>query len=126
MKQFIGILLFVFLLTGISSCYTTTIPKPDKLIPKEKFINMMVDLYVVQGLNTTYDIKDSIKKFNQTDLYYSILNKYSVADTIFVRSLNYYASFPRDYEKMHLQIVDNLKASEQLYKPKEKLNTDTE
>ena len=126
MKQLIGILLFGLILTGISSCYTTSIPKPDKLISKDKFIDMMVDLYVVQGINNAYDIKDSIESFNQTDLYFSVLNKYSVADTVFVRSLIYYSSFPRDYEKMHQQIMDNLKLTEQRYKPKDKLNTEEE
>lgn len=126
MKQIIGVLLLVLLLTGVSSCYNTSISKPDKLISKDKFMKIMVDLYVVQGINSSYAIKDSLKKFSQTDLYYSVLKKYSVADTVFIRSLIYYSSFPRDYEKMHLQIVDNLKVTEQLYKPKEKLNTDTE
>ena len=122
MKQWIGSLLFVLLIVGMSSCYKTTLEKPDKLISKDKFIKMMVDVYLVQGIeNGLPDLKE-LKKVTQTDLYYSVLNKYSVPDTVFIRSLIYYSSFPKEYEKMHIQIMDILNASEQQLKPQEKLD----
>ncbi len=123
MKQFVGILLFVAILSGLSSCYSTSIKKPDKLIRKDKFVKMMVDIYLVQGI--TYDQKpDTIhKKLTQTDMYYSVLKKYDVPDTVFIRSLIYYSSFPKEYEKMHLQIIDNLNELELQFKPRDKLDT---
>ncbi len=126
MKQLPVIVLFFGLVAGLFSCSSTDINKPSKLIPKDDFIKMMVDLYVVQGINTNYNINDSIKIYSQTDLYYSVLDKYSVADTVFVRSLIYYSSFPKSYEKMHLEIVDLLKAAELQFKPTEKLQTNAE
>jgi hypothetical protein len=109
----------------MNSCYNTTLPKPEKLIPKDKFLKMMVDIYLVQGIDKTpQDIKE-LGKLTQTDLYYSVLKKYSVADTVFVRSLIYYSSSPKEYEKMHVQIMDILNASELQLKPQEKLNLGT-
>ena len=126
MKQLIGILLFTAFTSGLSSCFETSVPKPDKLVPKDKFIKMMVDVYLVQGINIgSVTIKEP-KKVTQTDLYYSVLKKYSVADTVFVHSLIYYSSFPKEYEKMHLQIMNILNESELQFKPKEQLNTKTE
>lgn len=122
MKQFIGILLFVIILSGFSSCTNPTISKPAKLISKDKFITMMVDIYLVQGIDNGFNIQDSAVTISQTDLYYSVLKKYKVADTVFIRSLIYYSSFPKEYEKMHLEIMNNLKESELQFKPKEKLN----
>ena len=61
MKQFIGILLFAAILSGLSSCYSTSIKKPDKLIKKDKFVKMMVDIYLVQGINIDQKI-DTIHK----------------------------------------------------------------
>jgi len=121
MKQFIGILLFAAILSGLSSCYSTTIKKPDKLIKKDKFVKMMVDIYLVQGINIDQKIDTIHKKITQTDLYYSVLKKYNVPDTVFIRSLIYYSSFPKEYEKMHVQIMDILKESELQYKPTDKL-----
>jgi hypothetical protein len=126
MKQFIGILLFVAVLTGLSSCYNTSIPKPDKLIPKNKFEKMMVDIYLIQGMSTGINGKKDLKKINSTDLYYSVLKKYSVPDTVFIRSLIYYSSFPKDFEKMHVQIMNTLNESESQFKPKDKLKVEPE
>lgn len=128
MKQLVGILLFTAFISGLSSCFVTSVPKPDNLIPKDEFVKIMVDVYLVQGINIgSGDIKELEKvKVTQTDLYYSVLNKYSVADTVFVRSLIYYSSFPKEYEKMHTQIMNILNESELQFKPKEQLNTGTE
>ncbi|MDP2335591.1 MAG: DUF4296 domain-containing protein [Bacteroidota bacterium] len=127
MKQFIGILMFAAILTGLTSCYNTSIPKPDKLIEKEEFVKMMVDIYLIQGINTDFSDPNALKKkLTQTDLYYSVLKKYSVADTVFIRSLIYYSSHPKEYEKMHVQILNNLNEMELQFKPKDKLKVGTE
>ncbi len=122
MKQFIGILLFAAILSGLSSCYSTSIKKPDKLIKKDKFVKMMVDIYLVQGYNIDMKIDTIHKKLTQTDLYYSVLKKYDVPDTVFIRSLIYYSSYPKEYEKMHVQVMDILKEAELQYKPTGKLD----
>lgn len=88
-------------------------------------MKMMVDMYLVQGKDMNFNEADSLKKITQTDLYFSVLKKYDVPDTVFVRSLLYYSSSPKEYEKLHVQIVNILNESEQQFKPKEKLNTDT-
>ena len=124
MKQVLGILLVAVMLSGLHSCYSTSVKKPDQLIPKDKFVKMMVDMYLIQGMNSSTFHKDILKKVNQTDLYYSVLKKYSVADTIFIRSLVYYSSFPKEYEKIHVEIMNILKESEQRYKPKDKLQVE--
>ncbi len=126
MKQFIGILLFAAFLTGMNSCYNTSVKKPDKLISKDKFVKMMVDIYTIQGMTISPDKPDTIKKVTQTDLYYSVLAKYSVADTVFIRSLNYYASFPKEFEKLHTLIMNDLNEKEQQFKPKDKLKVGDE
>jgi len=125
MKQIIVILLFAAILSGLSSCYNTTVPKREKLIAKDKFVKMMIDVYLVQGINLGPDTVMQLKNISQTDLYYSVLKKYSVADSVFIRSLIYYSSFPREFEKMHVQIMNTLNESELQFKPKDKLNTET-
>ena len=122
MKQWIGSLLFMVFVTSMTSCYNTTLPKPDNLISKDKFVKMMVDVYLMQGLNNGPQGVKELRKVNKTDLYYSVLKKYSVADTVFIRSLIYYSSFPKEYEKMHVQIMDILNQSELQVKPQEKLD----
>lgn len=86
----------------------------------------MVDIYLVQGINIEASKPDSLKKITQTDLYFSVLKKYDIPDTVFVRSLIYYSSFPKDYEKIHTQIMNFMKEKEQQFKPKDKLNVKAE
>lgn len=126
MKKWIGIFLVITLAAGLSACYQTSVQKPDKLIPKKDFVKMMVDIYLIQGLNVGTDNPASLKNVTQTDLYFSVLKKYDVPDTVFIRSLIYYSSFPKEYEKMHNEIMNVLNESEQQFKPQEKLNTETE
>lgn len=126
MKHFIGILILAAILFEISSCSKTTVRKPEKLIPKNKFEKMMVDIYLIQGFNPGMSKDSTLKKITQTDLYYSVLNKYSVPDTVFIRSLIYYSSFPKEYEKMQVQIMNYLNESEQQFKPKDKLKVGPE
>jgi len=83
---------------------------------------MMVDIYLVQGIHIDLKVDSIRKKLTQTDLYYSVLKKYDVPDIVFIRSLIYYSSYPKEYEKMHIQIMDQLKEAELQYKPKENLD----
>ena len=87
---------------------------------------MMVDIYIIQGFNLSMNKDSTLKKITQTDLYYSVLNKYSVPDSVFIRSLIYYSSFPKEYEKMQVQIMNSLNESEQQFKPKDKLKVGPE
>ena len=126
MKQRFGIVLFLVFTLGLTGCFNASIPKPDELIPRDKFIHMMVDVYMIQSLqNIPMEVKD-LKNVTQTDLYHSVLKKHSVADTVFVRSLIYYSSYPKEYEKMHVQILDILNESELQFKPQQKLNLETQ
>ena len=122
MKHLLGIILVVGLFLGLSSCYNNDIKKPDKLIPKKKFEKMMIDLYIAQGMSFEQSPDSLRKKITQTDLYYAVLKKYNIPDTVFIRSLIYYSSFPKDYEKMHEQIMNIFKEEEAKYKPNGALN----
>ena len=123
MKQFIGILLFIAIASGLSSCYNTEIKKPEKLIPKDKFEKIMADIYLINGMSVGVGSQNTLKRVTQSDLYFSVLKKYDVPDTVFVRSLIYYSSFLKEYEKMHVNIIKTLSESEQQFTPKEKLET---
>lgn len=126
MKQFTGIVLLAILFSGNLSCHHNSIEKPDKLIKKDKFVKMMVDIYLIQGMNIEIIDKPDLKNVSQTDLYFSVLNKYSVADTVFIRSLLYYSSFPKEYEEMHVEIMNILNQVNGNFDPMDKLKTKEE
>lgn len=114
MKKLSIYLIFLFLIP--ISCGEKWIEKPDKLITEKTMIDMLVDLHVANSMLTTRQYKnaDSLK-FESKDFYYSMLNKYEVADTLFEKSLLYYASYSKDYEKMYAKVLDKLNLMEQEY-----------
>jgi len=118
MKQFAVALLLALLFSGMSSCSKNKIPEPKQLIERDLFVKMLTDMYIIQGINLDAIPTDSLKKeITQTSLYYSVLKKYKTEDTVFVRSLIYYSSFPKVYEKMHTEIMNTLSQSDNEFKP---------
>jgi hypothetical protein len=126
MKQFIGFFLLVLLFSGLTSCSHNSIEKPDNLISKSTFTKMMVDMYLIQAMIIDTANQPKLKKVTQTDLYFSVLKKYSIPDTVFIRSLMYYSSFPKDFEKMHVEIMNILNEKEEKFRPANALRTKEE
>ncbi len=72
-----------------------------------------------------YEINDSLK-LSSTDLYYSVLAKYDVPDSVFVRSVVYYSSHPKEYEKMYNDVINILKGMEEQAAGSQELNVGNE
>ena len=121
MKHFIFIVLTA-LLFSIFSCQEKEIRKPDKLIGKKQMIEMLADIHLAKAISQRqYDIPDSLR-LSSTDLYYSVLAKYKVPDSVFVRSVIYYSSHPKDYEKMYNSAINILKEMEEETQEQKELN----
>lgn len=124
MRHILGFILVVFLMSGFSSCYNVSIKKPAQLISKGKFVEVMVDMYTAQAIPIDQGADSLKKNVTQTDLYYSVLKKYQLADTVFIKSLIYYSSQPKEYEKLHEEIMNVLKEKETEFTPKDQLNAE--
>lgn len=81
---------------------------------------MLVDVHLTKAYEQ-YQRYDSLK-LSSTDLYYSVLAKYNIADSVFTRSVIFYSSHPKEYEKMYNEVLDKLNAMEQEMRDKQELN----
>ena len=118
---FIIILLVLF---AFVSCEEPPAEKPEHLIKENQMINMMVDIHLAQSTYSNRHNQDSLlKNTTATDFYYSVLNKYNVADSSFEKSYVYYASSPKKFEKMYRKVINKLNEMEQEYsdRPKEQI-----
>ena len=101
--------LFLFL-----SCEKQQVKKPESLIGKDKMIEMLTDIHIAEAtLNNRRNQDSTLQNSSSADFYYSILEKYQVADTTFEKSFIFYASNPRDFEKMYRQVMNKLNEMEQ-------------
>ena len=103
----------IVLSAGFFSCNEKDIPKPDHLISKKKMTHMLADIHLAKAYKQReYNVIDSLQ-LSSTDLYYSVLAKYNIPDSVFTRSVIYYSSHPKMYEKMYNDVINILKEMEQ-------------
>jgi len=118
------VLILVFL--GIYSCDNTEVPKPANLIPRQKMIEMMADMHLTKAFQQNNQYHNDSIKLTSTNIYYSVLAKYRVADSIYVRSVVYYSSYPKEYEKMYNDVINILMEKEPKEPEKQKINVGNE
>jgi len=103
----------VLMLVILSACNKPIVPKPQKLIHEKQMIDMLVDIHIADETYKKFR-NDSIMENNSAEnFYYSVLAKYEVPDSVFEQSYVYYASTPKDFEKMYRKVMTRLSEMEQ-------------
>jgi len=116
MKSTSYIFLFFILLVAAVSCEDDVIEKPENLIKKDQMIEMMVDIHLAEAAFQSRRVQDSlVENSSPTDFYFSVLNDYQVPDSVFVKSYVYYASMPKNFEKMYQDVMNKLNELEQQF-----------
>ena len=90
------VLIFFLLIVFISCTSTTIYKKPDRLISKEKMIELWTDIYIARGAKHI-KTKDLRKNINYTPL---VLKKHQIDSLQFRESNLYYTSKIDEYEKI--------------------------
>lgn len=112
MKRILQILLFL-LVFAVAACDKPVVPKPRHLIHQDKMIDMLADIHMAEATYNKYRYDSSQTHFSSVDFYYSVLAKYEVPDSVFEKSFLYYASEPKDFEKMYRKVLSKLSLTEQ-------------
>jgi len=98
--------LFVILLALLlTSCGEKLLDKPEDLIPKDKMINILKDITI---LNSARSISVTVLHDYEIEPTTFVFSKYGVDSLQFVISDNYYASLPNEYEAMYVEIEKQL------------------
>ena len=102
MRKSIAIVCLLFLIIG---CNDSVIKKPKNLIEKEKMINVLYDLSLLESMKSQ-NINGGISNKSASDYIYK---KYKIDSLQFAKSNAYYASDYREYKKMYDALSDRLK-----------------
>jgi len=78
-------------------------------------IDMLVDMHLAEATYTHFRYDSAFQNLTSSVFYYSILDKYQIPDSVFEKSFVYYASSPRNFEKMYRKVVSKLSEMEQEY-----------
>lgn len=107
--------MFILAILGLTfiSCDKEVIPKPSPLIKEKQMINMLVDIHLAEATFNHMRYDSIIRNSSSENFYYSVLQKYEVADSVFEKSFVFYASNPRNFEKMYREVMNKLSETEQ-------------
>ena len=98
MKKIISFFILLIVLTG---CKKELVKEPKRLIEKEKMVNIMYDLSLLDAMKVENPaLMDSFK--NNSNKY--IYKKYKIDSVQFAQSNIYYAADYKEYEKMYNQV----------------------
>lgn len=101
MKKFIFIICGAFL---IISCNKSSVEKPDNLIAKDKMIDILYDISILEAIKVQ-NLKGGINRKKANDFIYK---KYQIDSVQFAKSNKYYASDLVGYKKMFEKVKDRL------------------
>lgn len=108
--------MWIFISLLITSCKSATVEKPESLIDEQTMIEILADIHLAESAFSHLRHQDSlVEKSSSVDFYYSVLDKYQLQDSVFEKSLVFYASQPRKFEKMYRQTMNKLSEMEQEY-----------
>lgn len=107
------VILFLFLFAGLVSCDKLPIEKPENLISEKNMIKMLVDIHIAEATYNHMRYDSAFKNSSSTNFYYSVLEKYQVPDSVFEKSFVFYASTPKQFEKMYQDVMNKLSETEQ-------------
>ncbi len=108
-----ALFILTFIVTTFVSCDKPVIEKPRHLVKEKQMINMLVDIHLAEATFNHMRYDSIIRNSTSANFYYSVLEKYEVADSVFEKSFVYYASNPRNFEKMYRQVMNKLSETEQ-------------
>lgn len=87
------------------SCAEKVVEEPDNLIPKEKMIDILHDLAILNATKSTVGAK-----LDETgiDVMGFLYKKYQIDSTQFSESDLYYASLPLEYQAIYTEVETRL------------------
>lgn len=94
---------FVFIL--LTSCSEKLLEKPDNLISKDKMVEVLKDLAIVNAAKST---NVTVLRDNNIEPMAYIFEKHGIDSVQFVESDKYYASLPVEYERIYKEVEAKL------------------
>ena len=102
MKKIASFFIILIILVG---CKKELVKEPKHLIEREKMVNIMYDLSLLEAMKVENPVLMDSFKYNSNQYIYK---KYKIDSVQFAQSNIYYAADYKEYEKMYIQIKARL------------------
>jgi hypothetical protein len=111
--------IFFFVSILLFSCAEKLIKKPDNLIPRDKMVEILKEMTILNAAKST---NLGILKDNGIDPTTYVFEKFDVDSIQFVESDRYYASLPQKYEAIYKEVESLLEAQKKRVEEIKKIN----
>lgn len=93
--------------------------QPENLIPKEKMVQILSDLAIMNAARTT---NVAILRRNNVETMSYLYSKYSIDSTQFSDSDLYYTSLPEEYEDIYAKVEADLESQKLVIEENKRVN----
>ena len=105
-------ILFILLLTGLVSCYHENKPeikKPDPFIPEDRFVDIIVDIQIAEGVISQRRLnKVSVSNGFKDSVYQVVFDHYGINARQLAENMDYYNNDPKNMEKIYDKVLAKL------------------
>ena len=100
-------IIYIFaLLLIVVACKKNIVPKPDKFLDEKQMESLLYDLAVLESMKVSQaQMLDSLQ-FNSKQFIYK---KYQLDSLSLAQNMVYYASLPKDYDRIVRKVEEKLK-----------------
>lgn len=100
-------IIYIFaLLLIVVACKKNIVPKPDKFLDEKQMESLLYDLAVLESMKVSQaQMLDSLQ-FNSKQFIYK---KYQLDSLSLAQNMVYYASLPKDYDRIVKKVEEKLK-----------------
>ncbi len=91
---------------------------PDYVIPKEKLIDILVDIHIMDGLLTINDVRKTLLQKDSLNYYDALFYNYNYTRADFDTSIFYYSMNINEYDKIYEEVLNKLSEMEAELKEK--------
>ena len=103
MRKIIYIFALLFI---VVACKKNIVPKPDKFLDEKQMESLLYDLAVLESMKVSQaQMLDSLQ-FNSKQFIYK---KYQLDSLSLAQNMVYYASLPKDYDRIVRKVEEKLK-----------------
>jgi hypothetical protein len=96
------------LLFFLFACKQGKMEKSFSIIPEEKFIILLADYHLAQGISSTSTFIQKTKNIKQLSVSDSIISEYGYNKAIFDSTISWYAADPDKFEVIYDKVITRL------------------
>ncbi|MCX6234770.1 MAG: DUF4296 domain-containing protein [Bacteroidetes bacterium] len=112
MANKINIIFFFIVLLLINGCHTVHkddfLPPPENLIPKDKMIDILVDIQLIESAIKADPFRKQNLDFYVNYYYDYLFKKYTIQRKDFEESLKYYQQNIEEFDKLFADVITRL------------------